>query len=108
MMTLCKPFEGYSYNRLKTEIFRSGTRPELKQVKSKVISKLISTGWCADPKKRPTIDMMYEMIKKEYIRLAPHVVSEKVTHHRRRSTFVVRSVKRPSPGGGGDGVHGGK
>ena len=109
MMTLNKPFEGYSYNRLKKEIFSGGMRPELKQVKSKVISELISNGWHANPKKRPTIDMVYEIIKKEYIRLAPHVVTEnEVTHHRRRSTFVVRSVKRPSPGGGGDGGHGSK
>lgn len=112
MMTLMKPLEGYSYSRLKEEIFRNGIRPELKQVKSKVISELISTGWHADPKKRPTIDMVYEIIKKEYIRLAPHIVTEnEVTHHRRRSTFVVRSVKRPSPGGpggGGDGGHGSK
>lgn len=39
------------------------------------------------------MDKVYEKLKSEYIKLAPHTVTDgEVRHDRRRSTFVVKSI----------------
>jgi hypothetical protein len=92
MLTLTKPFEFWSYSELKTKVFFDGERPCVKQLLNKKISALISLGWSQNPKHRPTMDQVYEKLKSEYIKLAPHTVPEgEVGHDRRRSTFLVKT-----------------
>ena len=93
MLTLTQPFMGYSYSMLKKNVFFDGQRPCVKQALNKNMAKLISSGWSQNPKCRPTMDKVYEKLKSEYIKLAPHTVTDgEVRHDRRRSTFVVKSI----------------
>ena len=92
MLTLTQPFKGYSYSKLQFEVFFHEKRPCIEQVLNKNMAKLISSGWSQNPKCRPTMDKVYEKLKREYIKLTHHRVTEgEVGHSRRRSTFVVKS-----------------
>ena len=89
IMTLEKPLKDYTYTRLKNEIFIDGERPAIKKVFNKRIRSLINSGWSQNPTKRPTIGVVYDELRSEYLNLSPGTVKPSdVSHNRRRSTFV--------------------
>ncbi|KAL7552265.1 hypothetical protein ACHAWF_015497 [Thalassiosira exigua] len=91
MLTLEKPLKDFTYSRLKDEIFVCGDRPPLKKVFNKKMRALVASGWHHDPRKRPSIDDVYDRVKAEYLRLSPEKPPEaEIRHDRRRSTFVMR------------------
>lgn len=89
IVTLEKPLKDFTYSRLKNEVFIDGFRPSVKGVFNKKIRALINSGWSQNPSKRPGMDLVYDELREEYLRLSPGSVPEAQTsHNRRRSTFV--------------------
>lgn len=100
IITLEKPFKKWTYTQLKEKIFRDGHRPPMKldngaKVWPKSMRNLIHAGWSQNPKKRPSMDDMYEQLKVAYVTLGK-VAVEEVSHNRRRSTFVATSMSKMS------------
>ena len=97
IMTLEKPLKDYTYTRLKNEIFIEGERPSIKKVFNKRIRSLISSGWSQNPTKRPTIGVVYDELRSEYLKLSPGTVKPSdVSHNRRRSTYVALQASKMS------------
>jgi serine/threonine protein kinase len=98
ILALEKPLKDFTYTRLKNEIFIDGERPPIKKIFNKTLRSLIHSGWSQTPRYRPSMDAVYETLKKEYLRLVPtgSVSEEDISHNRRRSTFVARNVNRLS------------
>ena len=84
-----KPLSDFTYTRLKDEVFMDGYRPAITAIKNKSMRELIRAGWHQDSFKRPSIDIVYDELKREYQILQGGKVSEGVlSHDRRRSTYV--------------------
>mmetsp|Transcript_25188 Transcript_25188/g.53623 ORF Transcript_25188/g.53623 Transcript_25188/m.53623 type:complete len:539 (-) Transcript_25188:537-2153(-) len=97
ILTLTKPLKDFTYARLKDEIFIDGERPPIRKVFNKKMRSLIMDGWSQRPRSRPSIDVVYEELKSEYVKLAPATVTEEeVSHNRRRSTFVAHTMNAKS------------
>ncbi|EED89697.1 predicted protein, partial [Thalassiosira pseudonana CCMP1335] len=61
--SLEKPLKNFTYSQLQNEVFGSGYRPSIKKVWHKGLRSLIDSGWHQNPKKRPTMDEMYDELK---------------------------------------------
>lgn len=89
IITMTQPLEDFTYTRLKSEVFEDGYRPSLTAVNNKSLRDLIKVGWHQDASKRPSMDTVYEELKKEFQILHGLKLSEKeLSHDRRRSTHV--------------------
>lgn len=91
MLTLVKPLKGYTYTKLKNEIFILGERPPIQIVFNKRMRKLVEAGWSQDPRRRPSMLEVCEELKAELTRIAPEE-AKRVSHQRRRSTYVARQI----------------
>ena len=101
IITLEKPFKGFTYARLKQDIFQDGQRPPLKsrngiKVWPKSMRTLISAGWNQNPKIRPSMDDVYEQLKVAYVTIGNVSSLEDISHTRRRSTFVAKKLSQIS------------
>jgi len=93
ILTLTKPLDNYTYRDLKKEIFLEGDRPPLRKIFNKKMRNLVAEGWDQRANARPSIDKVYDELKKEYVKLSPgHLRENDISHNRRRSTFVVQRL----------------
>jgi len=93
ILTLTKPLENYNLPKLKNEIFLKGDRPPRRKIFNKKMRNLVAEGWDQRANARPSIDKVYDELKKEYVKLSPrHLGEDEVSHDRRRSTFVVQRL----------------
>ena len=94
IITMSQPLEDFTYARLKTEVFQDGYRPAITAVKNKSMRELIRVGWHQDASKRPSMDTVYNELRKEFQILQGAKLSEnELSHDRRRSTHVPSGIK---------------
>lgn len=94
ILTLEKPLEDYNYTKLKNEIFIGGGRPKIGKVFNKKLRALVEKGWSQSPIDRPTMDVMYDELRSEYLNLAPNDTTvASISHNRRRSTHMAQGMR---------------
>ena len=89
IITMCQPLEDFTYTRLQTEVFEEGHRPDIKAITNKNMRELVRLGWHQESSQRPSMDTMYEKLKKEVMVLQKKKATDReMSHDRRRSTFT--------------------
>jgi len=89
IITMCQPLEDFTYTRLQTEVFEEGHRPDIKAITNKNMRELVRLGWHQESSQRPSMDTMYEKLKKEVMVLQNKKATDReMSHDRRRSTFT--------------------
>ena len=93
MLSTRTPFELYTIKSLKAKVWAGeNKRPPVPDEVSVPIKTLIRRAWAADPNERPTMSNIYQILRKECVRVR-HGDASGLEHARRRSTFVFRGAR---------------
>jgi hypothetical protein len=93
MMTTKTPFELYTLKSLKAKVWAGeGKRPPVPDELVVPIKTMLRRAWAQDPKERPTMANIYQILRKECVRVRNGDASG-LEHARRRSTFVFRGAR---------------
>lgn len=93
MMSLSKPFEGYTPNMHRERVVGKGVRPKIDMSWPNSIRSIMQRGWSDNISVRPPMDSVTSILKKEVTRLRDGDDSQ-LQHYQRRSTFVLRPKKK--------------